>query len=143
MKKHLIPVFLMLLMLGNAIAISGKTTSASQYSPVNSVPLVSYTCTMHPDVTSDKPGQCPVCGMDLVQKTAEQYTCPMHPEVTGTAPGKCPECGMALALKSAALYACPMHPEVTSTKPGKCSVCGMALQKNKTSGHAKHGCCGK
>lgn len=27
-----------------------------------------YTCPMHPAVTSDKPGQCPVCGMDLVRK---------------------------------------------------------------------------
>lgn len=27
-----------------------------------------YTCPMHPEVTSDKPGQCPKCGMDLVLK---------------------------------------------------------------------------
>jgi len=27
-----------------------------------------YTCPMHPTVTSDKPGTCPVCGMDLVRK---------------------------------------------------------------------------
>ncbi len=27
-----------------------------------------YTCPMHPEVTSDKPGQCPKCGMDLVKK---------------------------------------------------------------------------
>jgi len=27
-----------------------------------------YTCTMHPEVTSDKPGNCPKCGMALVQK---------------------------------------------------------------------------
>jgi membrane fusion protein, copper/silver efflux system len=25
-----------------------------------------YHCPMHPDVTSDKPGSCPICGMDLV-----------------------------------------------------------------------------
>ena len=25
-----------------------------------------YTCTMHPEVTSDKPGKCPKCGMTLV-----------------------------------------------------------------------------
>ena len=25
-----------------------------------------YTCTMHPEVVSDKPGKCPKCGMDLV-----------------------------------------------------------------------------
>lgn len=27
-----------------------------------------YTCPMHPSVVSDKPGACPVCGMDLVKK---------------------------------------------------------------------------
>ena len=28
----------------------------------------SYTCPMHPEVVSDKPGKCPKCGMDLVKK---------------------------------------------------------------------------
>ena len=27
-----------------------------------------YTCTMHPEVTSDKPGNCSKCGMELVKK---------------------------------------------------------------------------
>lgn len=27
---------------------------------------VKYTCPMHPQIISDKPGQCPICGMDLV-----------------------------------------------------------------------------
>jgi hypothetical protein len=27
-----------------------------------------YTCPMHPDVVSDKPGKCPKCGMRLIQK---------------------------------------------------------------------------
>ncbi len=30
-----------------------------------------YTCSMHPEVTSDKPGKCPKCGMDLVLKNEE------------------------------------------------------------------------
>ena len=28
-----------------------------------------WTCTMHPDVHSDKPGACPICNMDLIKKT--------------------------------------------------------------------------
>lgn len=31
-----------------------------------------YTCPMHPEVQSDKPGQCPKCGMDLVEKNEDQ-----------------------------------------------------------------------
>jgi hypothetical protein len=27
-----------------------------------------YTCPMHPEVVSDKPGNCPKCGMTLVAK---------------------------------------------------------------------------
>jgi len=27
-----------------------------------------YTCKMHPEVISNKPGKCPKCGMDLVKK---------------------------------------------------------------------------
>ncbi|MDP2454459.1 MULTISPECIES: efflux RND transporter periplasmic adaptor subunit [unclassified Kaistella] len=29
-----------------------------------------YTCPMHPEIISDKPGKCPKCGMDLVLKDA-------------------------------------------------------------------------
>jgi len=29
-----------------------------------------YTCPMHPQVISDKPGKCPICGMKLVPKAA-------------------------------------------------------------------------
>ena len=27
-----------------------------------------YTCSMHPEVRSDKPGKCPKCGMELIEK---------------------------------------------------------------------------
>ena len=27
-----------------------------------------YTCPMHPEVKSDKPGKCPKCGMELIEK---------------------------------------------------------------------------
>lgn len=30
-----------------------------------------YTCTMHPQVISDKPGVCPICNMELVKKTID------------------------------------------------------------------------
>jgi Cu(I)/Ag(I) efflux system membrane fusion protein len=29
-------------------------------------PLQTYTCPMHPQIVQDKPGTCPICGMDLV-----------------------------------------------------------------------------
>jgi hypothetical protein len=27
-----------------------------------------YSCSMHPEVKSDKPGKCPKCGMELVKQ---------------------------------------------------------------------------
>jgi Cu2+-exporting ATPase len=60
-----------------------------------------YYCPMHceGDKTYNKPGDCPVCGMDLVPEiavTATQFTCPMHPEIVLNEPGDCPICGMDL-----------------------------------------------
>jgi hypothetical protein len=31
-------------------------------------PKGKYYCTMHPDITSDKPGTCKKCGMELVER---------------------------------------------------------------------------
>jgi heavy metal translocating P-type ATPase len=63
-----------------------------------------YYCPMHceGEKTYDTPGDCPVCGMDLVEEvsassgSSNQYTCPMHPEVIRDEPGDCPICGMDL-----------------------------------------------
>lgn len=61
-----------------------------------------YYCPMHceGEKTYDKPGSCPVCGMDLVEQPSarrtSKYTCPMHPEIIRDAPGSCPICGMDL-----------------------------------------------
>ncbi len=30
-----------------------------------------YTCSMHPEIIRDKPGNCPICGMNLVKKVIE------------------------------------------------------------------------
>ena len=62
-----------------------------------------FYCPMHCEghKTYDKAGDCPVCGMDLVEErtiTSEstQFTCPMHPEIVKDEPGSCPICGMDL-----------------------------------------------
>jgi len=63
-----------------------------------------YYCPMCEGVTSDKPGDCPKCGMALEAANAGAsrktvYTCPMHPEIQQDKPGSCPKCGMDLEPK--------------------------------------------
>lgn len=63
------------------------------------------------DKTYDQPGDCPVCGMHLVEEqnlnssSVTQWTCPMHPEVIKDEPGDCPICGMDLVPKEPDLSA--------------------------------------
>lgn len=73
-----------------------------------------YYCPMHceGDKTYDEPGNCPVCGMNLVAEenlisnaSASLWTCPMHPEIVQDEPGACPICGMDLVPESPDLSA--------------------------------------
>ncbi len=91
-----------------ASAENEETTSPKTSNNGNGV----YYCPMHceGDKTYENPGDCPVCGMDLVeeqklQHTTDQWTCPMHPEVEKEEPGDCPICGMDLV---------PKQPDATS-----------------------------
>lgn len=62
-----------------------------------------YTCPMHPQVLKDKPGQCPICGMDLVAKdannelvidsTISRLTKPVNAQVIATVPVIIPKSG--------------------------------------------------
>ena len=81
--KNLMPLALVLTSLTFATACSDKGSSANSTTTpptagndstahaTGAAPdamAVVYTCEMHPEVRSDKPGACPKCGMDLIEK---------------------------------------------------------------------------
>jgi RND family efflux transporter MFP subunit len=80
-----------------------------------------FTCSMHTEVVSDRPGECPLCGgMKLEEKKKEASTA-----FAGT------EIGTMERWTEG--YACPMHPDELSDTAGVCRTCncGMVMKKWK------------
>ncbi|HWO09268.1 MAG TPA: heavy metal-binding domain-containing protein, partial [Polyangiaceae bacterium] len=58
--------------------------SGEQQRPAASAPATLYHCPMHPSIVQDHPGDCPICGMKLVEVSAASAAGAPTP---GTAPG--------------------------------------------------------
>lgn len=95
-----------------------------------------YHCPMHPTYVSDRPGDCPICGMRLTPISAAKTPGPSAPG-GATAGGGAATAGGAAAHATPATAAVPPHPEkwtcvmcpeVQADAPGRCPVCGMRLQ---------------
>jgi len=102
-----------------------------------------YHCPMHPTYVSDRPGDCPICGMRLVRieesAPATVYTCPMHPEVISSNPDdRCPKCGMNLVLKEGGEE---QHPEGMATvevTPREARLAGVFVETATVRRLARH-----
>lgn len=67
MKRLIYIGCLFLIMISQAC--SGKKDTHAEHQ--NEVVKDLYTCPMHPEIIKDKPGTCPICGMDLVKKETD------------------------------------------------------------------------
>jgi P-type Cu+ transporter len=92
-----------------------------------------YTCPMHLDVRSKKPGNCPKCGMHLVSEDKigargdHGHHAPVlveHAKTSGDGQYDTVPVGYL-----GTVYTCPMHPQVRQTEAGSCPICGMALER--------------
>ncbi len=90
-----------------------------------------YTCPMHPEILQDQPGNCPICGMNLIiaEKTESKLPEKIHTPVKEIVP---------IAQEQFQKYTCPMHPHILQDGPGKCPLCGMSLEPIANKDHGKH-----
>ncbi len=107
-----------------------------------------YTCPMHPEVIKDEPGDCPLCGMQLVLLNVAESKIESDAKPAAADHSKMKMSGdklspserdhAAAALKQGKQqYTCSMHPQVIKDEPGKCPYCGMVLIPLKTKDNAK------
>ena len=101
---------------------------------------------MHPEIVQDKPGDCPICGMNLVLLTSIQNeghsNYHKHTKVDKHIKQE-QQTNPVINInevKGFQKYTCPMHPQIVQDEPGKCPLCGMTLVPlSKTISHSGHG----
>lgn len=94
---------------------ASSTSAVAQAKAESQKPI--YNCPMHPTYTSEKPGDCPLCGMRLVPAPKEEAPAAAQP--SGQA-------GAKPAPKKKTMYRSTMNPGEISDKPGKDSM-GMEM----------------
>jgi len=67
MRKLIYSIAILVLLFGAACNNSEKPSEAKTDSLPSQTAGLGYTCPMHPEIKSDKPGSCSVCKMDLVK----------------------------------------------------------------------------
>jgi len=105
-----------------------------------SVPPLSYTCPMHPEIVEDKTGTCPICRMDLVGIRLDSvWTCATRPlAVIEAKAGRCPIDGTPLVQVTAAVsWTCPGSDQESLT-PGTCPDGSRMQKKYAPRAHGNH-----
>jgi len=95
-ENALVVTFMM--MLGAFFIFSSVEYSSAQKEDVYYVCPMPQHATAHFGLGTDKPGKCPMCGKNLVEKKIYigKYVCPTHPDVVNDGGGACPKCWVEL-----------------------------------------------
>ena len=93
---------------------SPSGVAAPSSAPAANAKAVRYHCPMHPTMVSDRPGDCPICGMRMVPIEGDEGK------------GGGPEPAAEPAAKKKIIYRSTMNPDEMSDRPGKDSM-GMEM----------------
>ncbi|GAA0416996.1 hypothetical protein GCM10009133_26830 [Cocleimonas flava] len=97
-----------------------------------------YVCPMHPQIVKGEPGNCPICGMNLVKKDAPAEQKEVEEKPTMTMDDVKDDSLIEHARRHAdPTYVCPMHPQIVKGEPGNCPICGMNLVKKELEAEEK------
>jgi Cu(I)/Ag(I) efflux system membrane fusion protein len=121
--RNFILGFLLAAVLGGGsywIATRKHSKQVAAVSPPVKKAAQQYHCPMHPTYVSDKPGDCPICGMRLVPIEGEEKESHAEKEA-GKASHEGHKTGEAgtPAERKILYYVDPMNPQNRSDKPGK------------------------
>jgi Heavy metal binding domain len=125
-----------------ALVAGGQTTvapkPAASHGPT--LPPVSYTCPMDPDIVEDTPGTCPRCRMTLEPiRLDTAYACATHTNEVQTGPGKCRIDGRQLVPVTVSLYfTCADNPGIHDLNPGVCADGRPRLAARERRAHGDH-----
>ena len=131
------------LLVGLVLTATAERIAAQTAKPaaqLETVPPLSYTCPMHPEIVDDKKGICPICKMDLVGIRLDSvWTCGTRPlAVIETRPGRCPIDGTPLVQVTASVsWTCPGS-DKESLSPGACADGSPMRKKFAPRAHGNH-----
>lgn len=138
MKKKIV-VAIILLMIFGLITIAILSNPRAQVTQQTKTARVTqyWTCAMHPSVRSDKPGKCPICGMDLIPVEMQAGPVPGEKaeEITKQEGyygcglkefGHCPHCDEG---KPDARCVCGEHKFMVKGEMTSCPICGKELKR--------------
>jgi heavy metal-binding protein len=133
------------LLVALALALAVNPAAAPQTAKAvpqgESLPPLSWTCPMHPEILEDKKGSCPICKMDLVPIRLENvWTCATRPlAVIEARPGKCAIDGSPLVQVTATVsWTCKDQPAINANEPGTCPDGSRMTKRYSPRAHGNH-----